>query len=166
MTMTSAFAPYLHTPSAVLFDGIVPVPLWAVTQMTVDATYAVPPVGGSNRRVALPTHDDTIALSAVLIGPLRLEWKVALENIAEASRYGSALSPKTGGLGTGLVLVSSVTVRTNLAVQSLSFTFSAARRDTVDVTMRLIHLPPPGSLTRLLDVASIGVGALTDALPA
>ena len=163
--MTSSFAPYLHTPSAVLFDGIVPVPLWAVTQMSIDASFSVPAVGGSNRRVALPTHDDTIGLTAVLIGPLRLEWKTALENIAEASRFGTVLSPKTGGLGTGLVLVSSATVRTNLAVQSLSFSLSAARRDTIDVTMRLIHLPPPGSLTRLLDTTSIAVGALTDALP-
>jgi hypothetical protein len=163
--MTSSFAPYLHTPSAVLFDGIVPVPLWAVTQMSIDASYSVPPVGGSNRRVALPTHDDTIALSAVLIGPLRLEWKTALENIAEASRFGTTITPKTGGLGTGLVLVSSATVRTNLAVQSLGFSLSAARRDTIDVTIRLIHLPPPGSLTRLLDISSIAVGALTDALP-
>jgi hypothetical protein len=163
--MTSDFAPYLHTPSALLFDGIVPVPLWAVTQMSIDATYAVPPVGGSNRRVALPTHDDTIAITAVLIGPLRLEWKIALENIAEASRYGSALSPKTGGLGTGLVLLSSATVRTNLAVQSLGFSLSAARRDTIDVTLRMIHLPPPASLTRLIDVTAIGVGAITDLLP-
>ncbi|NMO55179.1 hypothetical protein HH310_28840 [Actinoplanes sp. TBRC 11911] len=163
--MPSSYASNLHTPSAVLFDGIVPVPLWAVTQMAIDASYAVPAVGGSNRRVALPTHDDTIGLTAVLLGPLRLEWKAMLENIAEASRYGTVLSPKTGGLGTGLVLVTSATVRTNLAVQSLSFSLTAARQDTIDVTMRLIHLPPPGSLTRLLDVTSIGVGALTDRLP-
>ena len=163
--MTSSFAPYLHTPSAVLFDGVIPVPLWAVTQMSIDSTFSVPAVGGTNRRVALPAHDDTIGLSAVLIGPLRMEWKIALENIAEASRYGTALSPKTGGIGTGLVLVSSATVRTNLAVQSLSFSFTAARRDTIDLTMRLIHLPPPGSLTRLIDVTAIGVGALTDVLP-
>jgi hypothetical protein len=163
--MTSSFAPYLHTPSAVLFDGIIPVPLWAVTQMSIDSTFSVPAIAGTSRRVALPAHDDTIGLSAVLIGPLRLEWKIALENIAEASRFGTVLSPKAGGLGTGLVLVSSATVRTNLAVQSLSFSFTAARRDTIDLTMRLVHLPPPASLTRLIDVSSIGVGVLTDVLP-
>ena len=122
-------------------------------------------LAATSRRVALPAHDDSIGLSAVLIGPLRMGWKTALENIAEASRYGTVISPKTGGLGTGLVLVSSATVRTNLAVQSLSFSFTAARRDTIDLTMRLVHLPPPGSLTRLIDVTAIGVGALTDALP-
>lgn len=163
--MTSSFAPYLHTPSAVLFDGFIPVPLWAVTQMSIDSTYSVPPIGGTSRRAALPAHDDTIGLSAVLIGPLRMVWKTALENIAEASRFGTVLSPKAGGLGTGLVLVSSATVRTNLAVQSLSFTLTAARRDTIDLTVRLVHLPPPGGLTRLIDVSSIGVGVLTDVLP-
>jgi hypothetical protein len=163
--VTSSFAPYLHTPSAVLFDGFIPVPLWAVTQLSVASTYSVPAIGGTSRRVALPAHDDTIALSAVLIGPLRLEWKTALENIAEASRFGTVLSPKAGGIGTGLVLVSAATVRTNLAVQSMSFSFTAARRDTIDVAMSLVHLPPPGSFSRLIDVASIGVGVLTDVLP-
>ena len=163
--MTSSYQEFLHTPSAVLFDGIVPVPLWAVTQMTIEATYSLPAVGGGNRRVALPAHDDSITLSAVLLGPLRFTWKTALENIAEASRYGTVLSPKTGGLGAGLVLVTAATIRTNLAVQTLTVSINAARRDTLDVTLRLLHLPSPGSLARLLDVTSIPVGALTDALP-
>jgi hypothetical protein len=47
----------------------------------------------------------------------------------------------------------------------LTFAQNAQRRDTIDVTMRLLHLPRPGSLAKLLDVSSIGVGALTDALP-
>jgi hypothetical protein len=161
----SFFEPYLHTPSAVLSDGIVPVPLWAVTQLSLDSTYFVPQVGGTRRRVAVVSHDDSLSLSAVLLGPLRFTWKVALENLAESSRQGTALSRITDGSQSGLVLITTATIRTDLAVQSLTFSQSAQRRDTLDVTMRLLHLPRPGSLAKLLDVSSIGVGALTDALP-
>lgn len=161
----SSFEPYLHTPSAVLFDGVVLVPLWAVTQFSIDSSYFVPQIGGTRRRIAVVSHDDTLSLSAVLLGPLRFAWKVALENLAESSRQGTALSRVAGGSVSGLVLVSTATIRVDLAMQSLTFSQSAGRRDALDVSMRLLHLPRPGSLAKLLDVSSIGVGALTDALP-
>lgn len=163
--MVSSYQDYLRTPSAVLFDGYLPVPLWAVSSMSIEASYALPQVGGGTQRVALPAHDDSISLTAVLLGPERFAWKTALENAAEASRFGTALSPKRAGLGSGLALVTAATIRTNLAVQSLSFSLTAARQDTIDVTMRLLHLPPPGSRARLLDTASLAVGALADVLP-
>lgn len=161
----TGFEPDLHTPSAILSDGIVPVPLWAVTQLSIESSYFVPQIGGSRRRIAVVTHDDTLSLNAVLLGPSRFAWKVALENLAESSRQGTALSHITNGAVGGLVLITSATIRTDLAVQSLSFTQAAQRRGAIDVSLRLLHLPRPGSLAKLLDVASIGVGALTDALP-
>lgn len=162
--MTS-FEPDLHTPSAILSDGIVPVPLWAVTQLSIESSYFVPQIGGSRRRVAVVTHDDTLSFTAALLGPSRFAWKVALENLAESSRQGTALSRFTKNAVGGLVLITAATIRTDLAVQSLTFTQVAQRRDVIDVSMRLLHLPRPGSLAKLLDVASVGVGALTDALP-
>lgn len=161
----SGYEPGLHTPSAILSDGIVPVPLWAVTQLSVASTYFVPQIGGSRRRVAVVTHDDTLSLSAVLLGPSRFAWKVALENLAESSRQGTALSRLTRNAVGGLVLITAATIRTDLAVQSLTFTQAAGRREAIDVSVQLIHLPRPGSLAKLLEVASVGVGALTDALP-
>lgn len=164
--MTSTFLTQLHTPAAVLFDGYLPIPLWAVTQLSVEASYALPQVGVGPQRVALPAHDDAITLTAVLLGLERFVWKAALERAAEASRFGTALSPKSAGLGAGLALVSGPTVRTNLAVQSLTFSLTAQRRETIDVTMRLLHLPPPGSRSALVDsVGSIAVGAMSDLLP-
>ncbi len=161
----SFFEPYLHTPSAVLSDGIVPVPLWAVTQLSIEASYFVPQLGGTRRRVASVSHDDTVSFSAVLLGPLRFTWKVALENLAEASRQGTALSQVTHGQAGGLILLTAATIRTDLAVLSLTFGQTAQRREALDVTMRLAHLPRPGSLSTLLDTSSIAVGVLTDALP-
>lgn len=163
--MSSSYQDYLQVPSAVLFDGAVPVPLWAVTQLTIESTYAVPQIGTTSRRVALPSHDDTLAITAVLLGPLRFAWKLALENIAEASRHGTILSRTFHGAVGGLVLLTAATIRTDLAMQSLTISMSAGRRDTLDVTMRLAHLPRPGARAKLLDIGSIAVGALGDILP-
>ena len=62
----------------------------------------------------------------------------------------------------GIILVTSMTIRTDLQVQSLSFTASASRRDTLDVAISMVHLPLPGGLAKLLDIASLGVGGLAD----
>lgn len=163
--LTSSYLPYLHTPSAILSDGVVLIPLWLVTQMQIEETYSLPQIGGTSVKAAVASHDDTLSLTAVLLGFERFTWKLALENLAEASRRGTALSTLTHGAVGGLILVAAATIRTDLAVQSLSFTMSATRRDVIDVSMRLAHLPRPGSLAKLLDIASLGIGALTDLLP-
>ena len=62
----------------------------------------------------------------------------------------------------GLILVTSMTIRTDMQVQSLSFTASSAKRDVLDVSLPMAHLPRPGALGKLLDATSIGIGALAD----
>lgn len=162
---TSSFQDYLHTPSAILGDPPVLVPLWSVSTLQIDETYSLPQIGGSTRRAAVASHDDTLSITAVLVGALRFEWKLMLENLAESSRRGTALSAATNGAMGGLVFLSAATIRTDLAVQSLSITVSAARRDTLDVSLKLAHLPRPGSLSTLLNASSLAVAALTDLLP-
>jgi hypothetical protein len=163
--MTSSYQSYLHTPSAILSDGIIPVPLWSISQLQIEETYSLPQIGGTSRKAAVASHDDTLSITAVLLGPERFAWKLALENLAEASRRGTALSTLTSGAVGGLIFISAATIRTDLAVQSLGITMSASRRDALDVSLRMAHLPRPNSLAKLLDVASVGVGALTDVLP-
>lgn len=163
--MTSSYQSYLHTPSAVISDGVIFLPLWSVSQLQIEETYSLPQIGGTSRKAAVASHDDTLSMTAVLLGPERFTWKLALENLAEASRRGTALSKAFNGAVGGLILVTAATIRTDLAVQSLSISMSATRRDTLDVSLRLAHLPRPGSLAKLLDIASVGVGGLTDLLP-
>jgi len=163
--VTSSYQSYLHTPSAILSDGIVPVPLWSITQIQIDETYSLPQIGGTSLKAAVASHDDSLTLTAVLVGPERFAWKLALENLAESSRRGTALSKLTSGAVGGLILISAATIRTDLAVQSLSITMTATRRDALDVVIKLVHLPRPGSLAKLLDISSIAVGGLGDALP-
>ena len=66
---TSSYQSYLHTPSAVLSDGIVPVPLWSVTQMTIEETYSLPTIGGTSRKAAVASHDDMLSAAAAAPAP-------------------------------------------------------------------------------------------------
>ena len=150
-------------PSAVLADPpVFFVPLFAVTAMSLSQTYFLPPLGMSRERMVLPAHDDTISLSALLIGPERFAWKQSLEIMADISKRGGVLESLTGGYLGGLVLVTSMTIRTDMQIQSITFSASAARRDVLDVTMSLVHVPRPGPLSRALDLASVPVAALAD----
>jgi hypothetical protein len=165
MGLTKSFIDYANVPSAVLWDGgILLVPLWAVTQMQLNEAYHLPPLGSTGVKAVVGTHDDTMTLTGVLVGAERHAWKLALETMAESSRRGSALAGYTGGAASGLVLVTSMTIRTDIYVTSLQFTATSAKRDTLDVTIGLAHLPIPSALGKLLDVASVGVGLLADGL--
>ena len=162
MAITKSFQRYATTPSAIISDGIIPVPIWAVTTMTLSETYHLPPIGSSGVKAVVATHDDTITLAGVLVGTERFAWKLALENMAETSKRGGLIASLTGGRISGLILVTSLTIRTDMQIQSLTFTASAAKRDALDVSISLAHMPLPGALGKLLDVAAIGVGALSD----
>jgi len=161
---TTSHLRYATVPSAVIADffGILAVPLWAVTQMSLAQTYHLPPIGSTAHRAVVATHDDVVTLTGVLPGYERYAWKQALERLAEASKRGSISAALTGGQVGGLVLVTSMTIRTDMQVQSLTFAASAARRDVLDVTVSLVHVPRPSLLGELLDLGSVGVGALAD----
>ena len=92
-----SFQRYDVIPSAILSDGLIPIPLWAVTSMTLTETYHLPPIGSSGARAVVGTHDDTISLSGLLIGPERYAWKCGLETLAETSKRGGALRPAQSG---------------------------------------------------------------------
>ncbi len=149
-------------PSAIISDGIATIPLHAVTAMTLNESYHLPPIGSSGAKAVVATHDDTVTLSGLLVGPERFVLKLALEALADASKRGSALSAATGGQVSGLILVTSMTIRTDMQVQSLGFTASAARRDVIEVSISMAHMPLPGALGKLLDLAALGVSSLSD----
>lgn len=159
-----SFHYYDGMPAAVITDGLVPVLLYAVTAMTISETYQLPPIGSSASRVLVDTHHDTITLSGLLLGQERFVWKLALETIAESGRRGGAgITAALSALGmdiSGVILITAMTIRTDMQIQSLTFGATAARRDAIDVTVTLAHLPPPGARSKLLDMASVGVSSL------
>lgn len=151
-------------PSAVLWDGgILLIPLFAVSEMSLTQTYHLPPLGSAGARAIAPVHDSTIRLTGLLVGPSRFVLKLALENQAEAAQRGSAAAAITGGAVGGLVLVTAMTIRTDMQVKDLTFSANANRRQTLSVTIGLDHVPKPSAIGKLLDIASVGIGALMDA---
>lgn len=160
---SSSYQRYGVPPSAILSDGIVPILLYAVTTMSLTETYHLPPIGSTGARAIVSTHDDTITLSGLLVGELRYTWKLALETVAESSKRGGTKLLGFGPKMNGLILVTAMTIRTDMQVQSLSFSVSTARRHVIETSMTLAYMPLPGALGKLLDVASLGVAALADA---
>jgi hypothetical protein len=152
----------LVVPSAVLADPPLVVPLFAVTSMSLTEAYHLPPIGSSKQRMIVAAHDDTITLSALLVGRERFTLKFILETMANLSKRGTITERVFRGAVSGLTLVTSMTIRTDLQIQALTFGASAARREAIDVSISLVHVPRPGVLAKVLDVASLGVGALGD----
>lgn len=144
-------------PSAIVSDGIVPIPIYAVTQMTLNEAYQFPPIGSTGAKAILQTHDDSVTIKGSLVGDLRFTWKVALELLAESSKRGNTYI-------SGLILVTAMTVRTEMQIRTLTFDAFSAKRASLDLTLVMDYLPKPkNTLGKLMDAAaSILVGALGD----
>src|SRR4051794_353802 len=122
-------------PSAILSDGVVTVPLYAVNQISLNEAFHLPNIGSSTMRAAVGTHDDSVTLSGLLVGAERFASKFTLETLAESAKRGSMLEGLTAGIASGLILITGMTVRTDMQIESLSFTASSGRRDVLEVSM-------------------------------
>lgn len=149
-------------PSAILSDGLVAIPLYAVSQIVVSEAFHLPAIGATSVRSSVATHDDTVTMSGTLIGPERYALKFSLEKLAESSKLGTALEGLTASAVSGLVLITGITVRTDMQIQSLSFTVAATRREVIDVSIHLVHMPRPGRANALLDLGNLAVRSLRD----
>ncbi|WP_207537831.1 hypothetical protein [Sabulicella rubraurantiaca] len=173
MSGNKSFHDYGVLPSALIWDGgLLFIPLWVVSEITLEQTFHLPPIGSAGMRAIAPVKDATLRLRGLLVGPERYAWKLALETQAEAAQRGTAAAALTnalaGAVGApglaagGLVVATSMTIRTDMQVKQLTFAATSARREALDVSLTLEHVPRPSPLGKLLDVAAIGVGALAD----
>lgn len=146
-------------PSAVLTDGILWVPLVAVTRVVLQEQYRLPALGPASHRAAVGTSEDSVTLTALLIGDSRYIWKHTLELLADSARRGGAVGHWgfTQGWAAGLILVTAMTVRTEMQVTSLSFTHAANRRDALEVSIALRHAPRPRTPDVLIDAGAMSV---------
>ena len=151
-------------PSAVI--GIFPVviPLFSVSSIGLTESYHLPPIGAGGDRVLMDTHDDQISISAVLPGRMRFVWKELLEKSAELSLGWNPWQSATNGLFGGLTLWTTMTLRTDIYIQNLSFTASAQKRQALDVSMSLVHLPRNQWLSEALDIGNAAVSTGIDPL--
>lgn len=156
---------YTHadgTPSAIISDGLVTIPLYAVSQIALSESYHLPAIGNTSTRSTVATHDDTLALTGLLTGPERYALKFSLESLAESAKLGTALEGLSGGAVSGLVVITGMAVRTDMQIQSLSFTASASRRDVIDVAISFAYMPRPTSPAKLLETGSVAIRSLID----
>lgn len=160
----NSFQRFDVVPSAVLFDGVVPLPIYAVTQLSLTETYHLPPLGSRGAQAIVSTHDDTVSLAGVLAGPTRYAQKALLETLAETSKRGTKLFV-AGPKMSGLVLLTAMTIRTDMQITKLTFGATSAKRQTLDVGIELTYIPPASALAAKLGdlLGSVAVGALTDA---
>ncbi|WP_404385382.1 hypothetical protein [Caenispirillum salinarum] len=149
-------------PSAIIGLVVAPVPLWSVTAISLTSSYHLPPIGTQSDRVLMDSHDDRISLTAVLPGQLRFAWKEALETFAEQAIAWNPLQDLTNGEVGGLFLWTSMTLRTDIYIESLTFSASAQKRKALDVSMTLAHLPRPGLLPQALDVPNVAISSAID----
>lgn len=156
-------------PSAVIGLFPVMVPLFSVSSIGLTQSYHLPPIGAGGDRVLMSTHDDQIQISAVLPGQMRFIWKESLELLSEVALGVNPFQLIPGNTVTaGLQLWTTMTLRSDIYIKSLSFTASAQKRKVLDVSMTLVHLPRPGLAGQLLsaglDIANAAVSTGIDPL--
>ena len=141
-----------------------PVPLFFVQSMTVTEGYRIERIMGSRFSQATQPTDQTIAIEAVLLGPNRLLQKKALEALALTSRLlVAAVAPTLAG--SGIPVVSGLTVSLDMQITDLRFTQSVNKRDALDVSLTLRHVPRATATAVLGEVADLVLAAATADVP-
>lgn len=116
------------------------VPLFTVTTLTLNEGYQVARIAGSRLAQLVSPTARTISIEAVLVGRTRLIYKKGLETMALTSRV---LAPATAPLMNfaGLPVVCGMTISLDMQITSLRFTQSNQKRDAIDVSITLEHVP-------------------------
>lgn len=150
-------------PTVFITDGLVSVPIHAVSAISLSQSFQLPPIGASLARAMVDTHADSFTLTGLLIGKARLLERLALETLAESALRGSVASVASAGMLDGLIVVTPLAIRTNMFITALGFTVSAAKVQAIDVSITLQYVPKPvtGLISMVADAAQT-VAALSD----
>lgn len=115
------------------------VPLFAVTNLTLDEQFKIPAIGKGDKSQWLGKVGYTVTIQGMLLGPERFIWKASLELLADISMILSSLV-SIPGLG-GIPIVSGLTVLTDMQITSLRFTQTSQEFGAIGVTIGLKHCP-------------------------
>lgn len=141
-----------------------PVPLFYVQSMSISEGYRIERIARSSFSQALAPTTKTISIEAILLGPERLLYKKALEALALTSRVLVAAAAPLLGI-TGIPVVSGLTISLDMQITDLRFNQSAQKRDALDVSLTLQHVPR-SSLTAIIgEVADLALAAGSLAVP-
>jgi hypothetical protein len=126
------------------------VPLFAVTRMTLNETYELPPVGDKGLSQSTGKINRSVQIEASLIGPERHLMRLGLEAMADLSKTLPALS----SIISGIPLVAGLTTLLDMQINSLSFGQSADEKDVFTVSISLKHCPRPGLMALLSEATN------------
>lgn len=135
-----------------------PVPLLHVQTMNVSEGYRIQRIAGSSFSQALAPTTKTISIEALLLGSTRLALKKALEALALTSRVLVAASAPLLG-ATGIPVVSGLTVSLDMQITDLRFSQSAQKRDALDVSITLQHVPRSSTTTIVGEALDLALAA-------
>src|SRR5262249_60138256 len=100
----------------------------------------------------------TITIEAILLGKERLLLKKGLEVLALTSRLlVSAMAPALKI--TGIPVVSGLTISLDMQITDLRFTQSVQKREALDVSITLQHVPRSSALAIIGEVADMALAA-------
>jgi hypothetical protein len=138
------------------------VPLVHVQSMTMNQGYRIERIMGSRWSQATQPTVKTIAVEAVLIGPNRLLIKKALEAMALTSRALVAAAAPALAVA-GIPVVSGMTVSLDMQITDLRITHSTSKRDALDVSISLQHVPRSNLSALIGEAADIALAVATAA---
>ncbi|MEG8181999.1 hypothetical protein GZH49_26230 [Nocardia terpenica] len=115
-----------------------PVPLLYVQNIVMTEGYQIQRIADSQFSQAIAPTRQGIAIEAMLLGPDRLLLKKELEALALTSRL---LVAATALAVTGIPVVCGLTISLDMQITDLRFTQSAQKRDAIDVSITLEHVP-------------------------
>jgi hypothetical protein len=135
-----------------------PVPLLYVQSIGISEGYQIERIAGSSFSQAVAPTTKTIAIEAVLLGPDRLRLKKALEALALVSRVLVAATAPLLAV-TGIPVVSGLTISLDMQITDLRFNQSVQKRDAIDVSLTLRHVPRSSVTAILGEVADLALAA-------
>jgi phage protein U len=115
------------------------VPLYAVTNMTLQESFQIPEIGKGDKSQWLGKVGYSVSIQGMLVGPERFRYKVALETMADLSMVLGSLVP-VPSLG-GIPLVSGLTVLSDMQINILNFTQTNQEFEAISVSISLKHCP-------------------------
>ncbi len=140
------------------------VPLLYVQSMNISEGYRIQRIAGSQFSQALGPTTKTINIEAILLGPERLVFKKALEALALTSRVLVAAAAPALAV-TGIPVVSGLTISLDMQITELRFSQSVQKRDALDVSLTLQHVPRARVTAILGEALDLALAAGSTAIP-
>jgi hypothetical protein len=135
-----------------------PVPLLYVQSMSMNEGYRIERIAGSSFSQAIAPTTKTISIEAMLVGPGRLIQKKQLEALALASRALVAATAPALAIA-GVPVVSGLTISLDMQITDLRFNQSTQKRDALDVSISLQHVPRASAASILGEIAELALAA-------